>query len=188
MREKYIILLVFITFGTFCFGAFFFLPDLRDRMSVDQMRKQFRDAGNEIFIPVVRDSERIAYENGKLIGKVVKHDPGDTIDHHVIEDKVRIMQKVEEAREQERMLEAIRNRLNMSKSSHDEVRKEIQKEKDFLVEKKRLEAAEKKKLEIEEHLREVTEHEGGHGVQGGDPSDQVTQKRRGKVKEVGIGL
>jgi mannosyl-oligosaccharide alpha-1,2-mannosidase len=147
------------------------------------MRKQFRDAGNEMFIPVM-DNDKLAFENGKPIGKVIKHDPGDSIDHHVIEDKVRILQKVEEAREQEKMLEAIRNRLNMSKGHHDTIRKEIQKEKEVIVEKKKQEIREQKEKQIEEHLKEVIEHEGGLGVQGGQPSDPESQKRREKVKEV----
>ena len=32
LREKYIVLLVFITFGIVCFGAFFYLPDLREKV------------------------------------------------------------------------------------------------------------------------------------------------------------
>ncbi|XP_064628473.1 mannosyl-oligosaccharide 1,2-alpha-mannosidase IA-like [Lineus longissimus] len=182
LREKYIIILVFVTFGTFCFGAFFFLPDLRDRMSVDEMRRQFRDAGNEMFIPKARDSD-IVFENGKLIGKVIKHDV-DAIDHHDIEDKFKILKKVEEAKEQERMLEAIRNRLNMSKGHHETIRKEIQLEKNIVLEKKKQEIEERKKKQIEQHLKEVTEHDGGPGVQGGQPVDVETQKRREKVKEM----
>ena len=46
MREKYIIVLVFLTFGVVCFGAFFFLPDLRDRVSVAEMRKHFDKGGS----------------------------------------------------------------------------------------------------------------------------------------------
>jgi mannosyl-oligosaccharide alpha-1,2-mannosidase len=46
MREKYIILLVFVTFGTVCFGAFVYLPDFRDGVRVDTLRGHLQNVGD----------------------------------------------------------------------------------------------------------------------------------------------
>ncbi|XP_074660348.1 mannosyl-oligosaccharide 1,2-alpha-mannosidase IA-like [Tubulanus polymorphus] len=81
IMEKYVLILVLLTFGLFCFGAFFFLPDLRS----SGVKKQIVDAGQQMFIPKA---------DGKLR---FKHDPNEQIDHHVIEDKNKLLIKIEEA-------------------------------------------------------------------------------------------
>ncbi|KAK6187726.1 hypothetical protein SNE40_005686 [Patella caerulea] len=99
LREKYIIMLVLLTFGTVCFGAFFFLPDLRDRVSMDGMRKHLRDAGNVIFFPHARigpDGHPISDK-----AKILRHDEYN-IDPHRIDDKVRLRGKIEAAWEQDK--------------------------------------------------------------------------------------
>lgn len=57
-REKYLILLVFLTFGVVCFGTFFFLPDFRSGNaggaainSVYRVYQRIQKAGPELLIP-----------------------------------------------------------------------------------------------------------------------------------------
>ena len=48
LREKYVLLLIFIAFLLLCFGAFFFVPDLRDRTYLENAYKKFVGAGGDI--------------------------------------------------------------------------------------------------------------------------------------------
>jgi hypothetical protein len=50
LREKYVAGIVFFSFVTLCFGAFFYLPELR---SVDDLRKGIRVVGRELFFPQI---------------------------------------------------------------------------------------------------------------------------------------
>lgn len=54
MREKYVVLLVFVTFMMVCFGAFLFLPDFGNRVNVIDIKKQMQ-VGDSLFIPKQND-------------------------------------------------------------------------------------------------------------------------------------
>jgi hypothetical protein len=41
LKEKHIVLVVFLAFLTVCFGAFLFVPDFRERVSVDEAYKKW---------------------------------------------------------------------------------------------------------------------------------------------------
>lgn len=75
LREKYIVLLVFVTFMMVCFGAFLFLPDLGTRVNVENIN---------IFIPK-REND---------------HHQNEVEDVHKIEDKKKLDQKVEEVKKE----------------------------------------------------------------------------------------
>lgn len=49
LREKYVLMLIFIAFLLLCFGAFFFVPDLRDRTYLEDAYKRFVGAGGDVF-------------------------------------------------------------------------------------------------------------------------------------------
>jgi mannosyl-oligosaccharide alpha-1,2-mannosidase len=49
LREKYVLMLIFVAFLLLCFGAFFYVPDLKDRTYLDDAYKRFVGAGGEIF-------------------------------------------------------------------------------------------------------------------------------------------
>lgn len=91
-REKYLILLVFLTFGVVCFGAFFFLPDFRNSTSgsaavnsVYKVYQHMQKAGPELLIPAPPHADD---SHPNLIP--VRHaDPGRQ-DVHVIEDKQKL--------------------------------------------------------------------------------------------------
>lgn len=49
LREKYVLLLIFVAFLLMCFGAFFYVPELKDRTYLDDAYRRFVGAGGEIF-------------------------------------------------------------------------------------------------------------------------------------------
>ena len=174
LREKYIVLLVFVTFGTVCFGAFFFLPDLRDRVSVTGLR---RDFANDVFLPKPGDVAP---------GRVIRHDPHNTVDRHKVADETELKVKIIEA-QKEQQIEAdnkIRDKLNITKDEHDKVKQEIKDDKQKVVEAKKKEEKEKEEEVKKKNLQEVKDHAGVPGGQGGVPSDEETKKRQTTVRNV----
>lgn len=93
-REKYLIVLVFLTFGLVCFGTFFFLPEFRGGNStVDSVYKVYQHmqkAGPELLIPAPpylhdqSDSQRL-----------IRHDD-EKIGPHVIDDRNKLFAKIEQ--------------------------------------------------------------------------------------------
>ena len=58
LREKYVIGVVFFTFTTVCFGAIFFLPEFKERVSgVGNIRRGIDEAGRELFFPRIGDGD-----------------------------------------------------------------------------------------------------------------------------------
>lgn len=162
MREKYVILLVFVTFGTVCFGAFMYLPDMRDRVRVDSLIVPQR--GNR----------------GRIIGR-----HGDSgVDVHVVDDKERLNQKIEFDMAQQKRMEEVGMKNNMLKEEVLKVKENIEEDKDKIIRQKQKEEEQQKQLEMEK-LKEIKqEHGGGEGAQGGEPSDSRVKEQREKVKEV----
>ncbi|OWF42049.1 mannosyl-oligosaccharide 1,2-alpha-mannosidase IA-like [Mizuhopecten yessoensis] len=179
MKEKYVILLVFVTFGSVCFGAFFFLPDLRERVNVIEMRKHMQNVDTMIFPKPGEGSNDLS--PGK--GKILRHD-NSGVDTHKIDDKERLRKQMEIQWEQEKMAEAVAKRLNMSKDDTKKVQGEIQGEKEKMIQKKK-EVEAQQKEEEQEKLKEVQkDHEGGLGAQGGEPKDEETAERRAEIRRM----
>lgn len=96
-REKYLILLVFLTFGVVCFGAFFFLPDFRSGTggaavnSVYRVYQHMQKAGPELLIPA---PPRLPVGLKGSMGHPNAVPPGhEGIDHqdvHLLEDKQKL--------------------------------------------------------------------------------------------------
>lgn len=96
-REKYLILLVFLTFGVVCFGTFFFLPDFRAGTggvavnSVYRVYQHMQKAGPELLIPA---PPRLQGGPKGSMGHPNAVPPGhEGIDHqdvHLIEDKQKL--------------------------------------------------------------------------------------------------
>ncbi|CAH1798860.1 unnamed protein product, partial [Owenia fusiformis] len=160
LREKYIILLVFVTFGTVCFGAFFFLPDLRERVSVDEFRRQLADG----VIP----------EGGGPGGKILKHGV-QGVDPHKIDDKMRLDRKIEQHKHQLPLPPV---------SIPKDLKDDIEKQKQQVLEKQKEEEEKRKAEEKAKLLDGEKDHEGGIGVQGGEPSDPEAKERRDKVRDM----
>lgn len=48
LKEKYVLMIIFIAFVMLCFGAFFFVPDLRDKNYLGDAYKRFVGANGNI--------------------------------------------------------------------------------------------------------------------------------------------
>ncbi|KAK9507578.1 hypothetical protein O3M35_007404 [Rhynocoris fuscipes] len=95
-REKYLILLVFLTFGLVCFGAFFFLPEFKSGVagnSVYRVYKHIQKAGPELLIPAPPLMNEFSDNSGKL--GIYRHG-SDNIDPHKMEDRAKLFAKIEE--------------------------------------------------------------------------------------------
>ncbi|VDI31638.1 Hypothetical predicted protein, partial [Mytilus galloprovincialis] len=165
MKEKYIILLVFITFGTVCFGAFMYLPDMRDRA-----RGHLRD----VIVP---------HPGG--VGKIVHDHKG--IDIHLIKDRDQLGEKIEmdiaEQKKKQKRIVKDGEKLNMSKDDTLGFKQNIENDKERVRQQKKEEDARKRQSEMEK-LKEIKqEHPGGEGAQGGAPSEEDVLEKRNAVKE-----
>lgn len=49
-REKYVLMLIFIVFFFLCFGVFFFVLDLRDRIYFEDVYRRFVGGGGDIVL------------------------------------------------------------------------------------------------------------------------------------------
>ena len=152
LREKYVVLLVFATFSTVCFGAFFFLPDLRDRVSVDEIKRQL---GPDIFIPQQIDPDN-----------QFRHNPEENEDVHKKDDMQRIKEKagVDWEDKHKEIIENVRKQLNISKQEHENIRNQVQGDKNLVVqmEQDKIEA-DKNKI-ADEMLKEQKDHEEVEGT------------------------
>lgn len=93
-REKYVIFLVFITFGLVCFGTFFFLPEFRTGGSVESVYKvydQIKRAGPELLIPPPPH-----LEDSREAPKLKRHEEDLRADPHVIGDREKLRAKIEQ--------------------------------------------------------------------------------------------
>ncbi|XP_076445809.1 mannosyl-oligosaccharide 1,2-alpha-mannosidase IA-like [Babylonia areolata] len=171
LREKYIILLVFATFGIVCFGAFFFLPNLQDRVTMVEVRKRFRDAGEGLFLP--------QQEGGGGPGKIIRHD--DIVDPHKIDDKIRLQMNIE--KDIINVKEELKKQ-GIKDEEAEKIKDEIKEDKEKVIQQKK-EAEEVKKEEDKKKALEVDKDHVGHpGAQGGEPSEASVKEKRDKIREM----
>ncbi|KAJ8927349.1 hypothetical protein NQ314_020197 [Rhamnusium bicolor] len=93
-REKYVIFLVFVTFGLVCFGTFFFLPEFRTGGTAESVYKvydQIKRAGPELLIPPPPH-----LEDSREAPKLMRHDEDFRVDPHVIGDREKLRAKIEQ--------------------------------------------------------------------------------------------
>merc|ERR1712004_967924 len=112
MKEKYVLLLVFVTFGSVCFGAMFFLPNLEAQIEPKNIR--------EVFVP----------QPGADNPLVFRHDPHEEVDEHKVNDKHVLKGKIEEDKLRQDLLENIQK-------DREQVKAEIDSEKDKIKEEKK---------------------------------------------------
>lgn len=178
LREKYIILLVFMTFTAVCTCAFLFLPNLQDKVSMDEVRKQLQDAGG-MFIP----QARLGPDGASLVkGKFLRHD-NDLEDPHVEKDKEKLQFKIERAWEKDKLNEQLKH-MNIKPDEAEKLKNSIQEDKESIIKKQKEEEEKRKREEQEEAKKIYKDHEGHPGARGGEPSDPAVKAKRDKVKEV----
>ncbi|KAG7213167.1 hypothetical protein KM043_002482 [Ampulex compressa] len=173
-REKYLILLVFLTFGVVCFGAFFFLPDFRAGTggvavnSVYRVYQHMQKAGPDLLIPAPpRAAVGLKYPHGPHPNLLPPgHEGSDHQDVHLVEDKQKLQAKIDEEYQQQKTLEKPEvggdSRVRTSSSSSLVVYR-----KDDVLETVPPAPADRLPLTV-----------------GGEDKDPIARDRRDKVKEV----
>ncbi|KAJ8972501.1 hypothetical protein NQ317_004058 [Molorchus minor] len=93
-REKYVIFLVFVTFGLVCFGTFFYLPEFRTGGTAESVYKVYdhlKRAGPELLIPPPPH-----LEDSRETPKLMRHEGEFLVDPHVIGDREKLKAKIEQ--------------------------------------------------------------------------------------------
>ncbi|XP_031554360.1 mannosyl-oligosaccharide 1,2-alpha-mannosidase IA-like [Actinia tenebrosa] len=156
LREKYVLMLIFVAFLLLCFGAFFYVPDLKDRTYLDDAYKRFVGAGGEIFplkpprtpIVKIKDFDN-TQQNSKPPTLLKKTNPPSLPDNH------------------------------------KELMEKIQRDKEEFIRKKKKEEEDKKKAELEKIISlKKNSNTSAFGVDGGEPADPITKHRRNFVKKM----
>lgn len=174
-REKYVIFLVFITFGLVCFGTFFFLPEFKGSRStadtVYQVYDKIKRAGPELLIPPPPH-----LEDDKESLRLIRHDVEDQIDPHIIEDKAKLKAKIEQD-EQLKVLERPDMGLNLNKKPSSTVKTVVKLPEEEIV---------APDVEKESVIVTVPPAISNHypKIIGGVDEDVETRERREKVKEM----
>ena len=162
LREKYIIVLVLMTFSIVFMCAYLYLPNMQDRMSVDDMRKRLQDAGDGLFYPKVQ---------------------GVDANPHSQEDRNKLKNKIEKAWEKDKMDEAIAKN-NIPLKDAQLLKDSIKQDKENVLQKQKEEERQRKTEELEKAKLISKDHEGHPGSRGGEPTDPFVKTKREKVKEV----
>lgn len=182
-REKYLILLVFLTFGVVCFGAFFFLPEFRGAGTVNSVYKVYRHmqkAGPELLIPVPPHNEEASESPGKLSLALLRHNAESQQDPHRMEDRAKLLAKIEEEdRKNQKVLERpdIGDAMNKPSESSSTKAGEPQKQ---IVEN----VVDMAEFAQKIHTVPPLETEHYPVLMGGEDKDPTARIRRDKVKEV----
>lgn len=178
-REKYLILLVFFTFGVVCFGAFFFLPEFRGAGTVNSVYKVYRHmqkAGPELLIPAPPHGEEIS-ESGKL--SLLRHNAESHQDPHRLEDRAKLLAKIEEedkknqkVLERPDVIEDSVNKVSSSTKTGELLKPAVENVGDM--------------AEIAPKVQTVPPMESDHYpvIFGGEDKDPTARIRRDKIKEV----
>ncbi|CAG5136271.1 unnamed protein product [Candidula unifasciata] len=178
LREKYIILLVFMTFTTVCTCAFLFLPNLQDKVSMDEVRKQFQGAEGMFLLQARLGPDGAPLDTGKLL----RH--GDEAnDPHNVDDKKKLQSKIVTAWEQDKLDKGIQE-MHVKPEDAGKLIESIQMEKDIILRKKKEEDEKKRQQELEEAKKVNKDHEGHPGARGGEPTDLDVRAKRDKVREM----
>uniref|UniRef100_A0A1Y1KXH0 alpha-1,2-Mannosidase n=1 Tax=Photinus pyralis TaxID=7054 RepID=A0A1Y1KXH0_PHOPY len=179
-REKYIIFLVFITFGFVCFGTFFFLPEFKGSKStaesVYQVYDKIKRAGPELLIP---PPPHLDDEKDSLKIPVIRHDAEDQIDPHIIDDKAKLQAKIEQD-EQLKVLERPDMEINLNNDNH----KKVSSTSKPIVQ---IAEEEKRDRDVNENaIVTVPPAISNHypQIRGGEDEDEETRQRRDKIKEM----
>ncbi|XP_046668814.1 mannosyl-oligosaccharide alpha-1,2-mannosidase IA isoform X2 [Homalodisca vitripennis] len=182
-REKYLILLVFLTFGVVCFGAFFFLPEFRGAGTVNSVYKVYRHmqkAGPELLIPPPPHGDEASETPGKLALGLLRHNIESQQDPHRLEDRARLLAKIEEEdRKNQKVLERpdIADSLNKASVSSSTKTGEFMKPMiESVVD----------MAEIAPKIQTVPPLESDHYpvIYGGEDKDPTARIRRDKIKEM----
>lgn len=103
-REKYLILLVFLSFGLISFALIYYLPEFKSGnrptensvYKVVGLLKSIQNAGPELLIPAPPHGEEVSDFPGKLVHGVLRHSVESHQDPHRLEDRAKLLAKINE--------------------------------------------------------------------------------------------
>ncbi|XP_077977096.1 mannosyl-oligosaccharide 1,2-alpha-mannosidase IA-like [Glandiceps talaboti] len=175
LREKYIILLIFATFGTFCFGAVLFIPE---KVGLENVNINIRGDVGDVVFPQIGD---INPDGGFVVNHHKKENEEGEDFHKALDDR-NLRDKIELEMAQEKALKDAQGALVGDPA---QVLDEIQQQKQEFIQNQKEEEAKKEAEEKQKVVENVEIHEiGAVGVTGGEPSDPEARERRNKVKEM----
>lgn len=90
-REKFLILLLFVTLAFVCFGGVFYLPVPGDK--VRQVYKKIQSAGPEIFIPAPPVAKP-HHQHGVIKAQIDANDDTNDDAQHIYNDRNRLIEKI----------------------------------------------------------------------------------------------
>ncbi|XP_048577958.1 mannosyl-oligosaccharide 1,2-alpha-mannosidase IA [Nematostella vectensis] len=155
VREKYVLVLIFIAFLMLCFGAFFYVPDLRDRTYLEDAYKRFVGAGGEIFPLKPPKTPKVRIEDSQAATKF----------------SIPATKKVDRI-----------STVLVEPSIHSMLMKDIKEEKEKFIEEQKRQKEAAKKAELESLL--ATKQTGTVEIIDGAPPDPLTRQRRDFVKKM----
>ncbi|KAK9874990.1 hypothetical protein WA026_005805 [Henosepilachna vigintioctopunctata] len=164
--EKYIIILVFLTFGLVYFGTLFFLPEFRNSAtrseSVYKVYDQFKRAAPELLIPPP------PLENSREAPKLLRHeiDIHNGEDPHLVGDREKFKAKIEQDAELKVLERPDVGRFYRKSSTPSHPSKEVRLNDPDIV---------TVPPAISDHYPLITNGEDG---------DSIARERRNKIKEV----
>ncbi|XP_041066668.1 mannosyl-oligosaccharide 1,2-alpha-mannosidase IB isoform X4 [Carcharodon carcharias] len=167
LSEKFILLLILSAFITLCFGAIFFLPDSSKHRRFDLGLQDVLIPHVEQGRPAGRDGSAGPQGGG---GGVMVHGGGEEHQHRHREEEEQLRKMIRA--DHERALEEAKEKLKKSK---DQIRAEIQTEKNRVVQDMR--KREGKQLPHVPIPKLV-------GINNGDPGDPDTREKQEKIKEM----
>lgn len=169
-REKYLILLVLITFAVVCFCAFFDLPEYKASTAVNnvyiKVYKQLQNAPQLLIPPPPHGSD--------VHNELVRHGDNVILDPHKHEDRVKLLAKIEQDEKNQRVLE----RPNSAIINDLSAKSNVVADKSVLPPQMGYDEAEKELQTVQASRFQLPI------IQGGKDSDPVAEKRRNKVREV----
>ncbi|XP_006815977.1 mannosyl-oligosaccharide 1,2-alpha-mannosidase IA-like [Saccoglossus kowalevskii] len=169
LREKYVILLIFVTFGTFCFGAVLFIPE---KVGLETIDLNIGGEVGEVLFP----HPQISIKPGE--GFIDKHDD----EEHRIQDEQILKDKIVFQMRQDKALEEAQAALQ---GNPKEVLDAIQKEKEEILHNQKQEELKKVEEDIRLKLSNVEIVDTGVvGVKGREPTDADVKEKRDKVREM----
>lgn len=161
-------MIIFIAFVLLCFGAFFFVPDLRDKNYLEDAYKRFVGSSDHI-VPLKPPKNPVVRLN--LRPAATAHQPS-THGHG------------EEESTHPTVLLATERKLNVKvPEEHRDLVEKIKEDKEKFVAEKKKKDEELKKAKVDKLVNEaVIEGKPGVGTTGGEPQDEETKKRRNFIK------
>lgn len=160
-------MLIFIAFLFLCFGAFFFVPDLRDRTYLEDAYRRFVGGGGDI-VPIKAPKTPIVKIADDFTPQVSEFSKPETSDTN--------------RGETGQLSERTTSKLSLT---HKELIEMIRKDKEKFIKDQKAEEVAVRDARIEQLVNNSkVDDTGAKGITGGEPADERTRERRNFIKRM----